>query len=1214
MSFDQEPAFTSVSASANAVCVGDNFTVDATGVFGGIVWEEDVDCDGGYTAIPPSAGLTSFAQAAATDGSFCYRARINNGVCDDLITDTVQVDVDVPSVAGAPTISTNQMCETDDVTFDLTGNTGSTIRWEVDEDCDGGFAAIPAGDDLTNFTETFAPGTYCFRVSVQNGACPADIANVPGNLVVDPESEAGNVSANAPEICLGDDIILTLGGTNVGDAQWQVDAGCTGAFTDIGPINTNPFTVTPPAADSYCYRAELTSGVCPAEVTADVQVDVFDATVGGTASISATQVCTGSTVDLSIAGQTADQIDWQEDPGCAGTFTSIPAAADQTNFTVTPALGSTCYRAVVQNGVCPPETTNEVQVDVDDITIAGTASAAQNTICVGGTAELSIAGEQADQIQWQEDPGCTGTFNNIAGATADPLTTGPINNQTCFRAEVQNGVCPSVLTNVVTISVNVPPNTGTLSLDTTICAGTNSVPLELNGTAAQVERWEFTETTFTDATSIVAVTNTTYTETVTNISATRFYRVVLRNGACLASSNEIQITVDPQTVAGNLTVSSNPVCSGNHADFITVVGAVGGVVLWERSDDPGFTNPADIDTIAVASTVLNITDNTQDWWYRPVVRSGVCNEERPAPIEVQVVEQPAVDPITGPAIVCDGESATLETASFTGTLQWEQQPNCTGAWSNVPGGTDVLTVNTPALTTQTCFRARVENAPCATIFSNELTIDIETPSDAGTINATATEVCETVGSTDITVSGITGNVVEWITSEDGFVTTNVIANTNTTITLTNLTAATEVAVIVQNGVCPPDTSAPILIDVAPTSEGGIIDPAVAEVCAPTNSTTFNLLNSVGDVVQWETSPNDNFAPPITPIANTTTTLTLDDISVTTYVRVIVQSGPCDPDTSTVAVISAFSPSDAGAAVADQTILCGDSTVLRLSGYNGDINWQIDPGCAGAFADIAPAANADTLATGLVSAQTCYRARVTNGPCADDFSNVVTIDITPSTVAGTAGPDSTVCTGANTVTVNLTGNFGDVLRWERADNPGFTGVITTLSVTSTTLTDNNITQDFYYRAAVQVPGCATEISNVVEVTVDDLSVAGTLAADQTQVCETGNTINFDVTGFAGTIVGWDASTDNFNTRFSLGNAGNTTYTENNLTATDFLRSNRAKRRLPCGNDQCCKRRGGRCDIRRLYRRRAANDLRRRDICRPYIEQQYRPGAAVGGFYG
>ncbi|MCZ8298546.1 MAG: choice-of-anchor J domain-containing protein [Flavobacterium sp.] len=105
----------------------------------------------------------------------------------------------------------------------------------------------------------------------------------------------------------------------------------------------------------------------------------------------------------------------------------------------------------------------------------------------------------------------------------------------------------------------------------------------------------------------------------------------------------------------------------------------------------------------------------------------------------------------------------------------------------------------------------------------------------------------------------------------------------------------------------------------------------------------------------------------------------------------------------------------------------------------------------------------------------------------------TITVAPATNPGVLGSSQLVCSSATPDNLVLTGNVGNIIRWESADDPAFTVNIATITNTTNTLTPAQmgvINPIKYYRVVVQSSPCTTSFSNIVSVALPVTTWNGT----------------------------------------------------------------------------------------------------------------------------
>jgi len=426
--------------------------------------------------------------------------------------------------------------------------------------------------------------------------------------------------------------------------------------------------------------------------------------------------------------------------------------------------------------------------------------------------------------------------------------------------------------------------------------------------------------------------------------------------------------------------------------------------------------------------------------------------------------------------------------------------------------------------------------------TNSSTITINPTSVGGTATATETTLCSGTYTT-ITLTGNTGNI-QWQSSSDGSTWNNISGETTATLPTGNLSVSTYFRALVTSGVCATEASTVATVTVVPLTIGGSISGSTG-VCAGTNSTILTLTGNIGNVVKWQSSLDGTTW---TDITNTATTYTATNLTASTHYRAVVQSGLCGTIYSSPAYINASSISVGGTVSGAATICSGtNSTLLTLAGNNGTVvKWQSSPDGT-TWTDITNTATTYT-ATNL-TATTQYRAVVQSGVCTEANSNAVTITVNPGSEGGLiSGGTSPICLGSTTGSMTLSGETGTIIYWQKRLNNGpWTNIVYTGSTYSETPTSAGIWE---YRAVVQNGTCSEASSAIMSITVNPISIGGTVSGGAT-VCSGANSTQLTLAGHTGSIVKWQSSlngtlwTDVVNTT--------TTYAATNLTATTQYRA-------------------------------------------------------------
>jgi hypothetical protein len=110
--------------------------------------------------------------------------------------------------------------------------------------------------------------------------------------------------------------------------------------------------------------------------------------------------------------------------------------------------------------------------------VAGTLSPGTNNLCFSGTATLNLTGAANGTTQFQSSTSATGTFTDVAGATAATFTTPVLTSTMYYRVRATCNT-NTVYSTVATVTVNSPTITAAPAI--TICAG---LPAPLSATTA----------------------------------------------------------------------------------------------------------------------------------------------------------------------------------------------------------------------------------------------------------------------------------------------------------------------------------------------------------------------------------------------------------------------------------------------------------------------------------------------------------------------------------------------------------------------------------------------------------------------------------------------------------------------------------------------------------------------------------------------------------
>jgi hypothetical protein len=830
---------TSFTASATEVCAGMTvnlqvaitagvapFTVVYTNGTTNVTVNNYVS--GANIALTPAAGSYAYSLVSVTDATGCVATLPNT---------TLSLLVNPQTVAGTLSGAATVCATGNSGTLTLTGNVGNVVRWEIND----GSGWVAVGTTSTTFAYSDLVTTTQFRAVVKSGSCAEATSNAV-TITVTPETVAGTIASPAT-ICQGSTGSLSLSGYTGTAVQWQQFDGTN--WVNVGSQQALPagatFT-TPTLTTSTQFRAVVYNGVCDPKTSGAVTVPVDPQPVGGTAGASLSTVCVGSSVTLSVSGQTGSVQRWESSPNGTSGWTTV------TN--PTPALtATTWFRAVVKNGVCTQEAySSVVKVTVDPASVGGTVTGPAS-ICQGSTANLALTGN-VGTIQWQQLVGSTWT--NLAGQTTSTLTTPTLTTNTQFRALVTSGVCSSTTSNAFTVVVDLPSNGGTVAVTsgqpTTLCnvtggtvSGQQSTSVTVTGYTGNIVRWE-SATSLSGPWTTIALTASTIS--VQNLTTTTYYRAVVKNGNCAeaASTTPVAVTVS-QPASITLQPASATVCPGTAVSFFVSTSPSSGVgYSWQSRSSAAGTyatiSGATSNNYAIAAG--NVTTALNGSQYRVLVTNGACTTTSgDATLTVNTPTSISSQPSS--VTQCPGGQAQFTvTAAGTGlSYQWQKQvspgnyTNVSNSAGKITGATsNSLIVSNLATADGGTYRVVVTGS-CGTVTSSDVTLTVVPPVTISTQPVTRTVSPGSTVSFSVTASGGTLSY-RWqknsVNLSDGG---RISGATTATLTITNVSSLDQGSyrVVVSNQCGSTVTSSPASLNIRAVSRTEV--PVVVEVIEPT---------------------------------------------------------------------------------------------------------------------------------------------------------------------------------------------------------------------------------------------------------------------------------------------------------------------------------------------------------------------------------------------
>lgn len=322
--------------------------------------------------------------------------------------------------------------------------------------------------------------------------------------------------------------------------------------------------------------------------------------IGGVTSGAATYCSNTNSGFISLTGFTGGILNWESSTDGGATWTNIgniTSTQSYLNISIT-----TCYRAIVQNGAFPPDTSTSSCITIFQPSNGGTMTGGGTFCSISDTDTLFLTGITGSVLNWQSSTDGGTTWTNIANTNTFLSYSGILIN-TIYSAIVQNASCPTDTSTFALFTIVPPSIGGTVGLDDTVCYGTNAGILNLTGNSGTILGWI---TSIDGGSTWMSIVNTSTTQTYSSLTQTTNYAALVQNGTC---------PIDTSSIATITVLTPFPVFAGNDTtiapgEFVTLAGTGTGIPLWTPST--GLSNSTIFTPVATplqtTSYTLSVTD------------------------------------------------------------------------------------------------------------------------------------------------------------------------------------------------------------------------------------------------------------------------------------------------------------------------------------------------------------------------------------------------------------------------------------------------------------------------------------------------------------------------------------------------------------------------------------------------------------------------------
>jgi hypothetical protein len=673
--------------------------------------------------------------------------------------------INIPTIQGGP--ATINACSGDSVCFTVSASNTNLYRAiTITSSWSAGLNVGTPVFTQSNVNYNPASATLCFTAQpAMVGLAHTINFHAEDNACNAPQSDDQVVTVNVfPSVTLNpttaticDNAPVTVTASGGTTYTWSVLSG------DITPgfDGNSAVQVLESISDNTVIMVSIPGVPVQCNATDTLTVTVPQFTVQPLTSQS---ICVGGTVSplsFTLTGATG-ALTYQWYSNAANANTGGTAIAGATNATFTPSsttAGTTYYYCVVTipSLGCPNISTNTAELIVVPDPTIGTQPLPTQTICLGGTATLSISyvnGLGNATYQWYSNTTATTTGGSpIGGATSATYTTPVLNTVTTrnyYCIVTLNGSgCGTAVSTVAQVIVAADPTIFTQPTATqSICIGATPAAISVgytNGAGTPSYQWySNTTTSTTTGTAIPGETSATLTFSAMNTPGTYYYYCVITlsgSGCNIITSATSQVIVVFAPTIATQPQSSQTVCLNGIPNALTVTlnNALGTITYqWYcTTANNNFSGSAVAGaTSATFVPPTNIT-GTRYYYCRLNVLSSIC-----APLVFAVVSAPgAIIVVALPTVntqptptqtVCIGGAPNPLTMSYTGgtgtpSYQWFSNTTSSNTGGTPIAGATTNSYSPPANTLGTFYyygRVTLTGLGCGGVSSNVATINV----------------------------------------------------------------------------------------------------------------------------------------------------------------------------------------------------------------------------------------------------------------------------------------------------------------------------------------------------------------------------------------------------------------------------------------------------------------------------------------------------------
>ncbi len=334
---------------------------------------------------------------------------------------------------------------------------------------------------------------------------------------------------------------------------------------------------------------------------------------------------------ITLNGHTGTILRWEYSFSGGDPWT--PIAHTSTNYSFSNLSRSTFFRVIVQLPNNTPTISTAIEIRVVQQSVSGTISG-QSDYCTNSHGELRLVNHVGSVVNWEYSMNNGVSWLVVANSALRTELITTFNQNTTYRVEVKNEICPSVKTPSFDVNVHVPNRGGVITGQDSICSGVDMTHLTLNDAVGTDYLWESSHSQFGPWINTTIV-GPTFQQN--NIQQDQFYRVRVTNQYCSDEySTTFKVVASQLSIGGSIT-GVQEVCKGQSV-ALNLTNYQGSIKGWESSLDEINWRP-----VNNTQEFYSIRSNDTTTFYRVLIKNGFCESNYSTVKRIEVEPLPIID-------------------------------------------------------------------------------------------------------------------------------------------------------------------------------------------------------------------------------------------------------------------------------------------------------------------------------------------------------------------------------------------------------------------------------------------------------------------------------------------------------------------------------------------------------------------------------------------